>query len=242
LPLKESGFFYIKKMTLTEILNLIHTLLEKDTDYPTSSDEDYLLRLELLKDAVMIWEYDNENGTLWNELYTTLQDSDVLLLGEKVTVAGQSSYDCPSDFVFPSSYVKIGTGDTTVYYKRIDPKEAPNYDNSGVNVYYIRGNKKVGFTINLLGTIPSTNGLAIDYDYYKSAFQPTTGTDVLEMADPQFSVYWVLAELVKDDDPGLSTQYQQVSLNKLDAMRMRNNQQSYGQDNLIFDPIGGFGK
>jgi len=227
-------------MTLTEILKLIHTLLEKDTDYPTSSDEDYLLRLELLKDAIMVWEYDNENGTLWNELFTTLQDSDVLLGGEKLTVAGQSSYDCPSDFVFPSSYVKIGTGDTTVYYKRIDPKEAPNYANSGLHVYYVRGNKKTGFKIYLLDTPEA--GLPIDYDYYKSAFQPTTGTDVLEMADPQFSVYWVLAELVKDDDPGLAGQYQQVALNKLDAMRMRNNQQSYGQDNLIFDSIGGFGK
>lgn len=229
-------------MTLTEILNRCHVLLEKDTDYPTSTDEDYLLRLELLKDAVMIWEKDNENGTLWNELFTTLADTDVALGGDKVTVANQSSYECPSDFVFPASYVKIGSGDSTVYYKKINPNQAPDYSSAGVPAYYIRGNKSAGFKIYLVGIIPTASALVIDYDYYKSATMPSTGTDVLEMSDPQFAIYWVLAELTKDDDPSLASQYQQVSLNKLDAMRMRNNQPSYGEDNLIFDQIGGFGK
>lgn len=237
-----SGFFYIKKMTVTELLNRIHVLLEKDTDYPTSTDEDYLLRLEVLKDSVMIWEKDNESGNLWSELFTTLADSDVLLGGDKVTKANESVYDCPSDFVFPASYLKIGSGDNTIYYKKISPEQVPEYDKAKIASYYIRGNKSVGYKIHLIGVIPEEDDLVIDYDYYKQATIPTTGADVLEMSDPQFSVYWVLSELTKDDDPALASQYQQVALNKLDAMRLRNSQPSYGQDNLIFDQIGGFGK
>lgn len=228
-------------MNLTALQKRIHYILEKDSNTPTSTEEDYLVRLELICDAVGIWEHDNENGTQWKELFVSLADvdSNVDTDADKVTVVGQSVYTCPLDFVFPVSFIKIGTGDSAVYYRKIEPTEVDAYESTTEDVYYITGNRKVGYKIHLMHTIPSAV-LDINYDYYKTAFLPTTGTDVLEMEDEQFAIYWVLSELTKDDDPGLSSTYTQIAINKLDGMRLKNEQVSNYQYNEIVDTNPGF--
>ena len=226
-------------MTVDEILTRIHTLLEKDTDYPESGDEDYTVRLDLVKDAVGVWEKDDDNGTKWKELFTTLADA---ADGDKVTVADEDTYDCPSDFAFPVGYLRLGSGDTAVYYQRIEPYQAQEYDQANIDAFYVTGNKSDGFKIHLVNSTPNEDDLAINYDYYKTATVPTTGSDVLEMDDYQFAVYWALAELVKDEDPGLSSQYASIATQKLDAMRLRNMTPDYYQDNTISDSFVGFGR
>lgn len=225
--------------TITELLNRTHILLEKDVDFPISGDEEYIIRLELIKDAVQVWEKDDGNGTKWKELFTNLfLASD----GDKLTVAGTSSYSCPTDFVDTIGYLTIGAGNNTVYYQRIEPYLAKEYQSARKDAFYISGNKKSGYKINLVNNIPAEDGLEINYDYYKSATLPTLDTDILEMDDDQFAVYWALAELVKDEDQTLSSQYASIATQKLDAMRLRNQLTDPYQDNIISDSFRGFGR
>ena len=229
-------FFFIKIMTVTTLLQRIHTLYSKDSVYPTSGEEDYIVRFALLCNSIGIWEHDNENGTQWKELFVSLVDAED---GDVQTVIGLDTYDCPTDFVFPVSFVKIGTGDTAVYYRKIEATEAVAYQGTTEDVYYITGNRKTGFKIHLMHTIPSAV-LDINYDYYKTAFIPTLGTDTIEMEDEQFAIYWTLSELTKDDDPGLSSTYAQIAINKLDGMRLKNDQISNYQYLEIVDNNPGF--
>ena len=225
--------------TITELLNRIHILLEKDVDFPISGDEEYLVRFELIKDAVQVWEKDDGNGTKWKELFTSLSSASD---GDKTTTANDSTYDCPANLVEIIGYVKIGTGNNTIYYKKIEPYQVKEYQDNRIDCYYVTGNKKDGFDLHLVNTIPSEDGLTIDYDYYKTSTLPTAGTDVLEMDDDQFAVYWALAELVKDEDPSLSSQYASIATQKLDAMRLRNQGIDLYQDNIIRDSFRGFGR
>jgi hypothetical protein len=214
-------------MTTDEALQQIHILLEKNIDYPTVGDEDYTVRLALLKDAVQTWE--NEEGVLWNELFVSLADA---ADGDKETVAEQSDYDCPSDFKFPAGYLKIATNN---FYPLVRPENVQKYDpNNGERYWYVTGNKATGYTYHL-HPIPTVGGETINFNYYKNASLPTSGSSVLEMSDPQFAVYWALAELTKEENPGLAQNYLDIAMAKLRAMRTKNIMPAFWQDNQIED-------
>ena len=62
------------------------------------------------------------------------------------------------------------------------------------------------------------------------------------MSDPQFCVYWALAELVRDEDPTLAQTYQQIANDKLAQMKLSNEGPVWGQEYGIDDNYPGFGK
>jgi hypothetical protein len=221
-------------MLTSEILNRIHVLLEKDTSYPTSTDEDYLVRLELVKEAVSMWAYDE--NTEWNELIISVQDAED---GDKTT-DGTAILQCPTDFRKVIGPVIVGSGSNAIVYTRINPHKATEWAENNKDGFFITGNPKVGYKINLVNTIPET-GQDVYYNYYKTPIIPSDGTDVPEISDPQFIIYWVLSELTKEDDPALASTYLQVAINKLDSMRLSNEQPTYYQENTIPDPMVGFG-
>jgi hypothetical protein len=55
------------------------------------------------------------------------------------------------------------------------------------------------------------------------------------MSDPQFAVYWALAELTKEENPGLAQNYLDIAMAKLRAMRTKNIMPAFWQDNQIED-------
>jgi hypothetical protein len=219
--------------TLDEILQRIHVLLEKDNQYPDSGDEDYEVRTALVQDAVEVWN--GEENVLWSELFTTLADAST---GDDTTTT-DLTYDCPDDFVFLAGTVRLVQNGQRIFFTKIEPHEQQQWIESGQKYCYITGNKSTGFTLHLSEYVAT--GLTIEYEYYKTVTIPTTGSSEVEMDDPQFCVYWALAELVSDEDPGLSAKYSSIASSKLDAMKLKNNAPSFFQPHTVSDESEGFG-
>lgn len=225
-------------MTLTELLQHINILINKDTDYPTSSEEDYDVRVKLVNQAINVWG--DDKGVLWNELFASLADASD---GDTELVEDQESYDCPTDFNFPLGKVRTVHDDDSTYYDRMPVTQSQLLDDdSSTYCFWITGNKDAGHDIHIHPTPDSDNaGDTISYDYYKDPTELSSGTDVIEMSDPYFAVYWAAAELMQDELPSQADTYRQIALNKLSAMKLRNDQPAAWEAHAITDNYEGFG-
>lgn len=184
-------------MTLDNFQQAYHFLLEGNVDTPSSSDDEYTHRTELLKMAINAWA--NDYGILWNELWVNLADASD---GDKTVSASTVIYDMPTDFKFlggkPQTYT---TSDSRTYYKVYALPLADLKKNITGKFCYVTGNKKTGYSINFLQQ-PTEND-TIEYPYYKEPFEPSAGSDVIEMSDPWFAVHYALSkghELEGDGD------------------------------------------
>lgn len=183
-------------MTEAEFQTNCHYLYQGDTAAPSDGDDDYTVRRGLLEAAINRWE--SEKGVLWRELWVMLSDA---ADGDKTTVADQTSYDCPSDFRFIGGFVRlVDAAGNSDYYWVIKPESAELYRNEDEPVCFVTGNKSGGYDLQFI-TAP-TAGLTIEYPYYKEPDIPDATTDVIEMADPWFCVYFVLSKLHELDGEG----------------------------------------
>lgn len=231
--------FFVGKMTLEDILKQIHTLVEGNTDYPSSTEDLYLTRVKRVELAIRNWA--NEEGVLWNELFVSLADASD---GDKTVVSGTSEYSAPSDFVFPVGYLRLTkSGSSPIYYALIKPGDVQMYDNSSDKIWYVTGNKKTGYTIHINPT-PGDNedGYTIQYEYYKEPFIPSNSTDVIEMSDPTYIAYWAAAEEIEEENPTLYDYYTQIAINKLNAMKLKNDISTWWQQSGPMEGYSGFGK
>jgi len=117
---------------LDSAIEYINVLYEVDETAPSSGDEDYVVWTALLNIAIDLWE--NEEGMLWKELNTKLDDASD---GDKTAAAGDYSYALPGDFIFPvDGYVWIGDNTNKTPYKVIKQHDLQLYENdSGDWVY-----------------------------------------------------------------------------------------------------------
>lgn len=179
--------------TLTNFIDYVNTLYNSSSTAPTSGEEDYLVWTNLANIAINTWEKDR--GMLWAELFVKLVDS---ATGDKTTTTGDYSYAVPTDFRFcASGYVWIGSGTSKVPLKVIKQDEIQLYENSTANWCYFLMDGTPTLEINPNLTL--TTGSTISYNYYKKASKLTTGSSTFEMSDPMYAVYFVLAELKKEE-------------------------------------------
>jgi len=212
---------------LDDIIENVNFLYNGSSTAPTSGEEDYLVWTGLANMAINIWE--NEEGMLWRELFVKLSDA---ATGTKTTTSGTYSYALPTDFRFPvSSYIWFGANTNKTPYRIINPSDLQLYENNGQNFAYFMGSN-LYFNPNI--SIPSAQ--AITYAYYKKATKLATGSDIPEMSDPGFIVYYVLSELKKEEG---DTSSLQIATQKLEAMKTMNSQVAGYQDDSINTPLGG---
>lgn len=211
--------------TAGDAINYINTLYETDSDAPTSGTEDFEVWLAMLNVAVNIWE--NEEGVLWRELYKKLSSAED---GDKTTEEGVTSYDCPTDFSFPADgYVWLGAGTQKTPYKikHLEEIHLLQTDTSRW-CYFITGNAPtLEFNPNIAGEIP--DGATISYNYYKQATTLTDETSEFDMSDPMFAVFYVLAELNKEEGDDSSSA---IASQKLESMRVKNMSGGWFQDSM----------
>lgn len=183
-------------MTLSEYMDALHYLYEGNVDTPTSSDDEYTHRTKLLEMAINAW--DNDYGMRWRELWVTLADASD---GDKTVGASDVDYDMPTDFRFLGGFVRTYTTATSqTYWNVFDPAQADLYKNESTTACYVTGNKSAGFDLHFLKQ--PTAGDTIDYPYYKEPSYPTSASEVIEMSDPWFAVYFALAKLHEIDGDG----------------------------------------
>lgn len=218
--------------TLTQAVSYINSLYEIDSTPPASGEEDYEVWKGLLNVAINLWE--NEEGVMWRELFVKLDDA---ATGDKTASAGDYSYTCPDDFVFPASgYVWIGNNTNKTAYKVIRQDEVQiRQNNSEKWCYFLQDSTP---TLEFNPNCQVTAG-TIRYDYYKTATGVSSGTDEFEMSDPMFAVYYVVSELKReegDNSPAI------IATGKMEAMKTKNEAVPFYQENSVINETEvGFG-
>lgn len=219
-------------MTLTQFQQQLHAEYQGDINYPSDSDDEWALRVQLLKSAIAAWN--DEKGILWNELWVMLSDSTEM--GLVTTIAANTlDYDAPDDFCFAGGYVTVSNADGSnkAFYTVYKPQEVQTKFQDPLGCYFT-GNENVGYTLHFFHQ--PTVGQVIDYPYYKTPFEPTSAAHKIEMADPNFAIKFVKSLLHEQDGDGdRSTKSLQEAQAKLNNMRTRNEMPGFLQPNQVPD-------
>ena len=225
-------------MTEAEAEQSLHVLYEGNNSTPASTTSDYLTRRGLMNVGIATWEKEG----LWRELYVNLSDA---ADGDKTTTADDADYDCPSDFIFPVGFLRIGTS----YYpfRDVEKYQLTTSSDNSTYFYYVTGNKNTGYDIHIHPT-PSSTGDTITYEYYKSATPLSATTTVFEMNDPYFAIYFALSKLLELDGKMGEAQKAFVEAGeRLERMKEINMMVPFYQQNQVPDEafsrgVGWFGK
>lgn len=208
-------------MNVNQILQTIHRIYEGSTDYPTSSEEDYIFRLGLVNDAIREWG-ENSNAK-WRELYKTTSGT-----------LSSTILSCPSDFDSIASLLNINGS----LYQYVKNDEVMALQNSSSKFFYITGSPG-SYIININPT-PSI-GDSYSYSYYSTPTLMTSGNDIPQMSKPMFIVYWVLARLYEQDgEISKMSFYEQKAVDKLSEMILDNEAPPYNNEYRIIDDDVGY--
>lgn len=217
-------------MTLDQIIQAAFSIKEGDPDTPTSGDDDYTLATRYANAAINMWF--REGGMLWNELWVKLTDA---ATGDKTTSDGDLSYDCPTDMHFPGGYVRlVDAAGISKYYSVITPQKSQLLDDTSDNVCWFTGNPDTGYDLNFLTDPDGT--YTISYEYYKQPVTLSATSDVAEMSDPYFIVWFLVWRLYKNDGQmDDANEAKDIMLGKLSQMKDQNIMPAWYQDNRIED-------
>jgi len=219
--------------TLGDALSKLNSLYEGDSTSPTSGEEDFEVWTSLINIGVNIWEY--EEGMLWKELFSKLADA---ATGDKTITSNDYSYAVPTNFSHNASgYVWIGSGTNKIPFKVIKQEDVQLQENGTGRWCYFLMDTTPTLEFNPNATLPTT-GQTISYNYYKTATALAAASDIFEMADPMFAVYFALGELKKEEG---DTSALSIATQKLEAMKTRNTAPAYWQEDTIMPRRGGFG-
>ena len=229
----------LNKMTLQDLQDKIQVLYDNDTTTPDSSDDDYKTRTALINTAIDMWHKEEQ----WRELLTSSNDLTVPI----VTVAGASKVVLPTNYDKIAGYIRLSDGTSYKYVPQKDPATAQLYDNSpGENFFYIMGNPKDGYSAMLRPT-PTISGLIVKFEYYKLPTHLVVYTDISEIPDAMFCVYYALSKLFDSDGASLKSQKASMEMgSRLDNMVQHNVLSGWFQDTTIPDSdftngVRGFG-
>lgn len=215
----------------------IHSHYEGDNDTPDSDDDDYLYRRVLLNSYINRWE--NDKGTLWNELWTnTTSDSTSADLS---IATGDTEYEVPSNFRFPGGYVRVYDGTTEKAVLRVvKPEQWQQYLDSIGGLCYFRGSGASKKLIISSDNATAYNGYTLSYDFYKRATKLDSTDDVPEMSDPYYLVHAVVADLFKQDQLiSQQTYHAAEAEERLKQMEIQNQMDSHYQGIFNEDTSGG---
>jgi len=221
-------------MTFDDVFNAFYRLYRAEAEVPASTDDEYTIAMELANEAIRRWaRYDN---TYWKELFTTLVDS-----GEGTTiVTDQVDYECPDDFREGGGSVRvIDTDDTTLAtYPIINPEDVQFRDTNSTYSFFF-GNPSDGYTLRLNPAPTSTiNGKRVQYDYYKSPTEFTTGTDIAEIPQPDFIVHRVLANRLRASRNPYYNSALRDAEDVLKTMQLQNNSGTWANPFKLQDRSG----
>jgi len=220
-------------LTESKLQQIIHIKYEQNTSTPSTTEDSYLVRRQLINDAIQKWgDKGREDNIRWRELYVNLADA---ATGDKTATTSDTTYAAPDDFVEMASFVKITQADNSVaYYSFVEGQDVMRMlkNDSTANFFYITGNESVGYTININSPVAGT----INYSYYKEPAEMSTTTDKPEMGRPYFIVCEVLSELYAEERPDLATNYSNKAVSLLNAMLINNETPPTDTGQTIHDP------
>lgn len=167
-------------MYASEILEKVHVRYEGDTSYPTSSEEDFIVRLAHLDDAIDVIQLKVKEGVKYSFLAkeTTL------------TTGGTGTDALPADFLaFATDYLKAGS----LEYKKVSKEDGIKYEQAGLQPYYFwqEGTN--------LRSLPAISG-DVTLPYQRKCTRFTTGDETEDVdGNPKFYQEYILSKLYLDD-------------------------------------------
>lgn len=239
-------------MSYQQIINAIQLQTLNDPTPPNSSSQEYAIYVNMIRNlAIPAWE--NERGTLWNELWVDVPFSD----NYATITVGQNDIALPDDFKFiGGGYIRLyytGSTATNPIVRPFPVKMLPEIElNPRVNVpeFYIYGNVNTGFFLRpgwIVNSDSAEAGATVAFRYYKYAAIPdltsagalSNPSDVPEMSDPMFIVYKVSAQVSANN---FNMNLYQINEDKanysLTNMRMANDMASNFMDDYVKDIDG----
>lgn len=220
-------------MNFTQIFQAYWTQYRGDSDVPASIDPEYTVALRLANEAINHWAtYD---GTYWRELFASFKDEEGTTISTGVT-----EYDVPSNFQEAGGKISVldSSNKTVQTYKLIDPHEKQFLGDNATYAYFV-GNPADGYRLKLNPAPPSSlNGKSIDYIYYKTPTELSTGTDIPEMSNAYFIVHRMLANRFRTSrNPYYSAALRDAE-NALAKMKMDNESGSWSNPFTVKDRTG----
>lgn len=214
---------------LQTLQDRINTLVSNDNATPTSGDDEWNTRLNLIYQSIGKWELASSD---WRELWGTSSDGTTVLSG--TTTYSLSSLN---DMKRPGGWVKLTIDGVDSLVEVVSPEQSQTYKNA--RVCWFTGNNYAEWTLNL-GWTPTTGdgtiGATISFPYYKYAFKPASTTDKVEMSDPNFIVYDVASmKSLMESKNNLWSVYNTEALNCMDRMMAMNELNPPYQNNMIED-------
>lgn len=228
----------INPMTYQTIIDNIQLLTLNDPTAPASTTQEYSIYTQMINNmAIPTWE--NERGTLWDELWVDKADYATL-------VYEQGDIALPADFKFiGGGVIRLKyTGSTTdnPIIRAFPVKKLPEIEldpRQNLPEFYIYGNPSTGYKLKLGWIVQSGAaeiGATVNFRYYKFANQMVNLTDVPEMSDPMFIVYKVSAQVSANNFNMNLYQIMEDKANySLLNMRMANDMASNFMDDYVKD-------
>lgn len=208
--------------TEEQIITQAFYLIEQDDDVWEEDSSDYIVARGYLNMGVSRWEqYEN---TTWRELYSSLA---VAVDGDK-TITSSYSYDCPTNFSRPVSWVR--TGASPRFWKVVPVERVASLADSKEDFCYFMGDEANGFTLNFNPNVTLPVGETISYEYYKKATITEDPADKVEMSDPYFLAYFIAAHMGED---GIDQDKFTIAEARLEGMRTRNMSGVFGVPDTI---------
>jgi len=131
------------------------------------------------------------------------------------------------------SEVKVNYTTGVVYYqyKKLEDRLLSDRANPSERYYTITG--KIGSYKLDLNPIPDQVGV-ITFDYYKKPTPLVNGSDVTEVPNPLYLVYYTVSRLYEQDNRSdLAQTYEQRATTVLNQMIVNNNTNPYSADQII---------
>lgn len=217
-------------LSLDDLQARIHTLVENDNDTPTSGDDEFAIRLNLINQSIGKWETED---VLWDELWT------IHTHGSTVDSNTTYSLSTLTSMRFPGGSLQLVLNGNTTLIPLISPEESPLHTSD--RVAWLTGNNKDGWTLNLSWTPVSgdgTYGATIKLPYYKYAYRFTAsdGSVEVEMSDPNYIIYdSAAAKSLMESRNNQFSIYNTEALIRLDKMKQMNEASVHNQDNQVED-------
>lgn len=233
----------INPMTYQTIINNIQLMTLNDPTAPASTTQEYSIYQQMINNlAIPTWE--NERGTLWNELWVDVKDYSVG--GFTTLQPGQGDIALPTAFKFiGGGYIRLkmpGSTSSNPIIQTLPVRMLPEIEldpKQNKREFFIYGNPSTGYFIKL-GWIVQTGaaevGATLNFRYYKFANSMVNLTDIPEMSDPNFIIYKVSAQVSANNFNMNLYQIMEDKANySLLNMRMANDMASNFMDDYVKD-------
>lgn len=191
------------------VLEAVHEEYEKNTDYPDTTSEDFVVRRRYGNNGIKEWEKEAKEGVSWDSLRTAAS----------IAAGGTGTDALPTDFLnfMRANEQPAVISDGTHEWEEISMQDGNKIVQDGItggNIFWVEAGN--------IRTLPAITG-TITFPYLRKATRYPIGTEADELdMDDYFLQEYILAQLYLDDADLSSYQaHMQAAKDALDSSKYK---------------------